>query len=131
MFLKNSTNITWKHVLEPLFNKVSGLTPVTLLKKRLQHRYFPVNFKKILRTSFLQNTFMRLLLFVICLTVSFHNEILYICSKQTFFCQKNQQNSQFCYLFILQIHFILSVVNAFYRPKHKNINTRNPISLMR
>ena len=31
--------------------------PATLLKKRLWHRCFPVNFAKFLRTSFLQNTF--------------------------------------------------------------------------
>ena len=29
---------------------------------RLQHRFFPVNFAKLLRTTFLQNTFGRLLL---------------------------------------------------------------------
>ena len=36
--------------------------PATLLKKRLWHRCFPVNFAKILRTPFLQNTSGRLLL---------------------------------------------------------------------
>ena len=67
---------------ESLFNKVTGLGPracdsikketlaqvfsckfyeifkntATLLKKRLWHRFFPVNFTKILRTPFLQNT---------------------------------------------------------------------------
>ena len=34
------------------FNKVTGLRPRTLLKKRLQHRYFSVNFAKFLRTFF-------------------------------------------------------------------------------
>ena len=32
-----------------------GLKPATLLKKRLWHRCFPVNFAKFLGTSFLQN----------------------------------------------------------------------------
>ena len=36
--------------------------PATLLKKRLWHRCFPVNFVKFLRTPFLQNTSHRLLL---------------------------------------------------------------------
>ena len=36
--------------------------PATLLKKRLWHRYFPVNFANFLRTPFLQNTTGRLLL---------------------------------------------------------------------
>ena len=34
------------------FNKVAGLAPATLLKKRLWHRCFPVNFVKFLRTPF-------------------------------------------------------------------------------
>ena len=41
---------------------VKGLRPAALLKKRLLHRCFPVNFAKYLRTPFLQNTFGRLLL---------------------------------------------------------------------
>ena len=36
--------------------------PATLLKKRLWHRCFPVNFVKFLRIRFLQNTSGRLLL---------------------------------------------------------------------
>ena len=55
---------------EPLFNKVTGLMPSTLLKKRsttwlkkrLWHKCFPVNFAKFLRTPFLQNGSGRLLL---------------------------------------------------------------------
>ena len=38
------------------FNKVASLKPATLLKKRLWHRCFTVNFAKFLRTAFLQNT---------------------------------------------------------------------------
>ena len=37
-------------------HKVTGPRPATLLKKRLWHRRFPVNFVKFLRTHFLQNT---------------------------------------------------------------------------
>ena len=36
---------------ESLFNEVVALRPVTLLKRRLWHRCFPVNFSKFLRTS--------------------------------------------------------------------------------
>ena len=39
-----------------------GLRPATLLKKRLWHRCFAVNFAKFLTTPFLQNTSGRLLL---------------------------------------------------------------------
>ena len=35
------------------FNKVEGLTPATLLKKRLWHKCFPVNFAKFIRIPFL------------------------------------------------------------------------------
>ena len=41
---------------EPLFNKVAGLRPVTLLKKRLWRRCFPVNYVKFLRTHFFNRT---------------------------------------------------------------------------
>ena len=47
------------------FVKFIGLRPANLLKKRLWHRCFPVNFTKFLRTPFLQNTSGRLLLFIV------------------------------------------------------------------
>ena len=51
--LKYFAKFTRKHLCQCLFfNKVSGLRPVTLLKKRLWHRCFPVNFAKFLRTPF-------------------------------------------------------------------------------
>ena len=55
--LKNFTKITGKHLCQSLFlNKIGGLRPATLLKKRLRHRCFPVNFVKFLRIPFLQRT---------------------------------------------------------------------------
>ena len=55
--LKNFAKFTGKHLCQSLFfNKVAGLRPATLLKKRLWHSCFPVNFVKFLRTPFLQNT---------------------------------------------------------------------------
>ena len=51
--LRNFAKFTGKHLCQNLFfNKVAGLRPVTLLKKRLWHRCFPVNFVKFLRTPF-------------------------------------------------------------------------------
>ena len=45
---------TGKHLCRSLFfNKVTGLRPATLLKRRLWHRCFSVNFAKFLRTLFL------------------------------------------------------------------------------
>ena len=55
--LKNFIKFTGKHLCRSLcFNKVAGLRPATLLKKRLWHRCFLVNFLKILRKPFQQNT---------------------------------------------------------------------------
>ena len=61
--LRNFIKFTGKHLCQSLFfNKVAGLRLSTLLKKRLLHRCFPVNFGKFLRTLFLQNISGRLLL---------------------------------------------------------------------
>ena len=49
--LRNLTKFTGKQLYQRLFfNKVADLRPATLLKKRLWHRCFPVNFVKFLRT---------------------------------------------------------------------------------
>ena len=61
--LRNFTKFAGKDLCQSLFfNKVVGLSPATLLNKRLWHKCFPVNFAKFLRTTFLQNTSGRLLL---------------------------------------------------------------------
>ena len=55
--LRNFSKITGKDLCQDFFfNKVAALRPATLLKKRLWHRCFPVNYEKFLRTHFLQNT---------------------------------------------------------------------------
>ena len=52
--LRNFAKFTGKQLFQSFFfNKVAGLTPATLLKKRLWRRCFPVNFVKFLRTPFL------------------------------------------------------------------------------
>ena len=49
--LRNFVKITIKSLCKSLFfNKVAGIRPPTLLKKRPWHRCFPVNFTKCLRT---------------------------------------------------------------------------------
>ena len=49
--LRNFTKFTWKHLCQSLFfDKFAGLRPATLLKRRLWHTCFPVNFVKFLRT---------------------------------------------------------------------------------
>ena len=54
--LKNFTIFTEKTlVLESLFNKVTGLKACTFIKKRLQHRCFPMNHARFSKTAFLWN----------------------------------------------------------------------------
>ena len=61
--LRNFAKYTGKQLCQRLFfDKVAGLRPVTLLKKSLRHKCFPVNFAKFPRTPFLQNTSGRLFL---------------------------------------------------------------------
>ena len=55
--LRNFAKFTGKHPCQSLFyNKVAGLRPATLSKKRLWHGCFPVNFSKFARTPFLYRT---------------------------------------------------------------------------
>ena len=63
---RNFAKFSGKHLCQSLFfTKAAGLRPVALLKKRLCHRCFPVNFAKFLRTPFLQKASGRLLLHIV------------------------------------------------------------------
>ena len=48
---------------ESVFNKVAGLRACNFVKKKFQHRYFPVKFAKFLRTPILNNIWGQLLLY--------------------------------------------------------------------
>ena len=52
--LKNVVNFAGKiqHVLEALFKKASGPQAYKFIKKRLQHRYFPVKLARFLGALF-------------------------------------------------------------------------------
>ena len=55
--LRNFAKFTGKHLCQSLFfNKNLRPQHAILLKKRLLHKRFPVNFAKFLRTHFLQKT---------------------------------------------------------------------------
>ena len=63
--LTNFAKFTGKNLRESLFfNKVAGLRPANLLKKRLWHRCFAVSFEKFVRTPSLQKTSGQLLLYL-------------------------------------------------------------------
>ena len=58
---RNFAKFTGKHLCQSLFfNKLPGLRPATLLKKRLRNRCFPVNFAKFLIIPFLTKHLWRL-----------------------------------------------------------------------
>ena len=72
--LRNFAKFTGKHPCQRLFfNRVGGLKPATLFKKRLWRRCFLVNFAKFLTIPFLQNTSGRLLLNQVSLEVNVKN----------------------------------------------------------
>ena len=77
--LRNFAKFTGKHLCQSLFfNKVAGPRPATLLKKRLWHRCFPVNFAKFLRTtSFIEHLWWLLLYAVVSKNGNFCDEISY------------------------------------------------------
>ena len=119
-FLKNFTKFKGRHLCCSLFlNKDSGLRPTTLLKKSLQQRCFPVNFV-FSRTTFLQNTSRRLLLFVIYLTVSFCKEVLYICSKLLLSEKSTKTHIVTIFSFCKYILYSILWMHLYFRSKHKH-----------
>ena len=67
--LGNLAKFTRKHLCQSLFfNKVAGLKPATLLKKRHWHRCFPQNFAKFLRTPFFREHLWGQLLSINCIS---------------------------------------------------------------
>ena len=62
--LQTFAKFTGKHLCQSLFfNNVEGLMPAKLLKRRLWHRCFPVNFAKFWRTPFFMEHLRWLLLY--------------------------------------------------------------------
>ena len=60
--LRNFVKFTGKHLCQRLvFNNIAGLRPATLLKKRIWHRCFPVNFLKFLTPFFIEHLWWLLL----------------------------------------------------------------------
>ena len=105
-------------VLESFFNKDSALRPATLLKKRLQQkRPFPVNSEKFSRTTFLQNTSRRILLFLIYPTALFCKEVLYICSNLLLIEKSTKTHS---FYFANTFYALYCECILYYRSKHKH-----------
>ena len=78
-FFRNFKEFTGKDLSQSLFfNKVAGLWPETLLKKRLWHRCFSVNFEKFLITPLLKEH----LLISLCLHVHFKGPLREKCPNR-------------------------------------------------
>ena len=91
--LRDFAKFTGKNLWQSLFfNKVAGWAcnsfknrpPATLLKKRLWHSSFPLNFAKFLKTPFLQNTSERLLLQYLIVLLNLLLLVLKIQKKHVF-----------------------------------------------
>ena len=68
---KQPPEVFCKKVCSWKLHRIHRKTPLFLLKKRLRHKCFPVNFAKFLNAHFLQNTSRRLLL---SMTIFFKNQ---------------------------------------------------------
>ena len=68
--------------------RVSGLRPATLLKKRLCHRCFPVNFVKFLTSPFSQNTSVRVILSGVLHDIIFRLDFFYSFELTAMLCFK-------------------------------------------
>ena len=98
------------NVPESLFNKVAGLRPATLLKKRLWHRCFPINFVKLLITPFLSVT----VILVQTLTSLYFHDTFCIVSCQ--FLVRNSCNS-FCLKIQSLFDFVsINLISSFISP---------------
>ena len=88
-------------MLESLFNKVVGLKACNFIKRRLQHKCFPVKFAKCLRVPFLQNLFSRVPFF--CKTANFFGSLLLWTAREyqkywIWMVQMVKNSENFCYL---------------------------------
>ena len=76
-------------VLEPSFNRLAGFKTCKFLKKRLQHRCFPVNIGKFLRTLILMKICEQPLLQFLLLTVNISSQELVSALNSTGFLQRS------------------------------------------
>ena len=83
--LRNFTKFRGKHLCQSVFfDKDAGLRPATLLKKRLWHRCFPVNFVNFLRTPFFIEHLWWLLLEIYVCKVLRNNNRMIVTVKSSF-----------------------------------------------
>ena len=116
-------------MLESHFNKVTGLYPATSVKVRTPAQVFSGEFSEILKTTFLQNTSRRLLLFY--RKKHFINKIarnsLRKWEKMETACKKNNHKTKTSSLFTSNLHILLLFKNVFislFSASHDILKTR-------
>ena len=116
-------------MLESHFNKVTGLYPATSLKERTPTQVFSSEFCEIHKTTFLQNTSRRLLLFY--RKKHFINKIarnsLRKWEKMETACKKNNHKTKTSSLFTSSLHILLLFKNVFislFSASHDILKTR-------
>ena len=135
LYRSSHQRCSWKKVLLKNFTKFSGKTCVgvyflikiqawglqlaTLFKKETPTKVLFCEFCELFKNIYFKGNFPTTSSFCDSSHSFICKEVWYIFFKLVFF-RKIDKNSQFCYLFILQIHFIVYIVNAFYRSKHKH-----------
>ena len=130
-------------VPESLFNKVAGLRPATLLKKRLWHKCFPVNFAIFLRAPLLQNTSGWLLLtklhdpnrkkmrlpcfelrwLLTGMNMSWHSvfSFLFLFRNNVIREQLDENNFRHCYVFFPKVSFRKYLITAMFKVLYQQL----------
>ena len=101
-------------MLESLFNNVASLQAGTLLKKRLEHKCFPVKFAKFLRMSILKNI-CQLLLLIAVTRARLHNHF-FLRLSLSFYAVRKLLDPLFCDFFQYQRKFIRSLMVPSMKP---------------
>ena len=127
--LRNLAKFTGKHLRQILFfDKVAGLRPATLLKKRLWHRCFPVNFAKFSRTTFFKEHLRWLLLTLLRGITSKHDCDFYCLNYLHSFRTENKLKNMMM-TFIAWIIFILLEQKINLNLMKKNVKIKISVEL--
>ena len=131
--LKTVAKLTGKHMCQSLFfNKVAGLRPAIIFKKRLWYRCFIVNSVKFPKTPFLQNTSGQLLLWLntVCAVLIL---VIYGFAKSSsvtfvhiIFCFVIFNSLEILILFLILLVFKSIVVEAYVSPNIVRIGVSIP-----
>ena len=122
--LRNFAKFLRKRLCQSLFfNKVAGLRAAILLKKRLWHTCFPMNFAKFQTAPFLQNTSWRLLLMqsnFLSLYSLIKNFSISLCSTFYFLLKT---------FFLLLMTYLKRVTNEYFRLETARLTKRKSVEV--